>query len=200
MREHRTAGIEREGTRQQDAIADLAGELEHLRAGGGDVKRALDAALEHHLRAAQTVDLAIGLHRLARPKRAQHLHVFAHHAHRLDRLGAGFCEVEHVADRHGQRGARPRVFGQRGHRHGHRQRRPQIGADGRRHQPDGRSHADRSRRPDDGLAKAHVLREPEAVGPRLLGRLRDFEHLAGRTEPVEVDPQRHRIPRPGCNL
>ena len=93
---------ERQSGGQQHAVGDLAGELEHLRPGRGDVDRILLALREHHLGAAQLVQFAVLRDRIAGPQRAQRLDIFAHDADRLDRLDAGFGEIEDVADRHVQ--------------------------------------------------------------------------------------------------
>ena len=91
---------EREAGRQQHAVGDLACELEHLRAGRCDVDRILPPLIEHHLGAAQLVQLALVRDRLAGPQRAQRLDIFAHDPDRLDRLDAGFAEIEDIADRY----------------------------------------------------------------------------------------------------
>ena len=91
---------ERKTGREQHAVGDFARELEHLRSGRCDVDRISSPLVEHHLGAAQLVQLALVVTWLARPQRAQVLDVIPHDPDRFHRLDAGFGEIEDIADRY----------------------------------------------------------------------------------------------------
>ena len=147
--------------------------------------------VEHHLGAAQLMQLALMGDRLTGPQGAQVLDVVPHDPDRLHRLDAGFGEIEDIADRYVEDHALLGEFAERRNCHCDRQRRPQIGAD--RGRDEGGALCDARRRggPDEGIAIAHVLSEPEARRTCLLGLAADFEHLGGGRESIEEHADRH---------